>query len=113
MKKTRPLSQTPRCPISRRRFLAAGCAACAGATELVTSGIPAMASERSDTQRIRIVYSLHGETDPAITEDSRKIFEERLARLGRPGALVTLPLVADASRPPAIDFSPLFEPWEG
>ncbi|MBN2129176.1 MAG: hypothetical protein JW741_06750 [Sedimentisphaerales bacterium] len=48
------------CRVSRRRFLAAGCATCAGAAGLLSrpSRIPAASS--TGKVRIRIVYSLHG-----------------------------------------------------
>jgi len=48
------------CGMSRRRFLAAGCAACAGAAELFVNAAPVRAAETQGKVRIRIVYSLHG-----------------------------------------------------
>ncbi|MBN1509738.1 MAG: hypothetical protein JW955_23020 [Sedimentisphaerales bacterium] len=51
------------CPMSRRRFLAAGCGACVGATGLLT--IPArMASGGTGKVRIRIIYALHAVKQP-------------------------------------------------
>ena len=53
-----------RCNVSRRQFLAAGCAACAGAAPfLVRPGRVSAASEGGKV-RIRIIYSLHAETQP-------------------------------------------------
>jgi hypothetical protein len=45
--------------MSRRRFLAAGCAACAGAAELLVNPTPVLAEEDKTKVRIRIIYSLH------------------------------------------------------
>ncbi|MBN1855192.1 MAG: hypothetical protein JW829_20845 [Pirellulales bacterium] len=50
--------------MSRRGFLAAGCAACATATGIVASPRTARANQASDKPRIRIVYSLHGTKQP-------------------------------------------------
>ncbi len=50
----------PGCGISRRRFLAASCAACAGAAELFIKPGSVQAAEDKNKMRIRIVYSLHG-----------------------------------------------------
>jgi len=52
------------CDLSRRRFLAAGCAACAGATGLLAATTPARAAPENGKTRIRIVYSLHAEKQP-------------------------------------------------
>ncbi len=51
------------CRMNRRRFLAAGCAACAGAAGLLTGVTPAVASG-GKKMRIRIVYSLHAPVQP-------------------------------------------------
>jgi hypothetical protein len=48
------------CGMNRRRFLAASCAACAGAAELFIQPGPVQAKEDTGNLRIRIVYSLHG-----------------------------------------------------
>ncbi len=47
------------CGMNRRKFLAAGCAACAGAAGLALSVQPLRASEDREKLRIRVVYSLH------------------------------------------------------
>jgi hypothetical protein len=47
------------CPVSRRRFLASGCAACAGAVGLAAAG-SALGAAKAAKVRIRIVYALHG-----------------------------------------------------
>ena len=52
------------CEINRRRFLAAGCATCAGAMGLLATNRPARAAEESGKLRIRIVYSLHAVKQP-------------------------------------------------
>ncbi len=54
----------PGCGMSRRRFLASGCAACAGATGLLAPSSLTGAAERKGKFRIRIVYSLHAEVQP-------------------------------------------------
>jgi hypothetical protein len=46
--------------MSRRRFLATGCAACTGAAGLLTQSVPVYAAESKEKVRIRIVYALHG-----------------------------------------------------
>ena len=48
------------CGMSRRQFLTAGCAACAGAAKLLTGPGLLLAGENKKQVRIRIVYSLHG-----------------------------------------------------
>jgi len=48
--------------MSRRRFLAAGCAACAGAAGLLA--VPARAAPGSQKVRIRIIYALHAVKQP-------------------------------------------------
>ena len=52
------------CRLNRRRFLAAGCAACAGATGLWASKTPARAAQDGGKPRIRIIYSLHAVKQP-------------------------------------------------
>jgi len=47
------------CDLSRRRFLAAGCAACAGAAGLLAATTSARAARADRKTRVRIVYSLH------------------------------------------------------
>jgi len=52
------------CGLNRRRFLAAGCAACAGAAGLLT-GAPVLAAQAGGSKmRIRIIYSLHAPQQP-------------------------------------------------
>jgi len=46
--------------MSRRRFLTAGCAACAGAAELLINPGSVQSAEDKRKVRIRIIYSLHG-----------------------------------------------------
>ncbi len=63
MKKPTMLSGCACCDLNRRRFLAAGCAACAGATGLLA--VSASASQPAGAKaRIRIVYCLHAEKQP-------------------------------------------------
>jgi hypothetical protein len=53
------------CRMNRRRFLAAGCAACAGAAGLLTSPGPLLAAAAGGGKvRIRIVYALHAPVQP-------------------------------------------------
>jgi hypothetical protein len=60
MKTRNIISGCSGCGISRRRFLAASCAACAGAAELLINPSPVQAIENKAKVRIRIIYSLHG-----------------------------------------------------
>jgi hypothetical protein len=67
MKPSEMLSACACCSVSRRRFLAAGCAACAGATGLLSAGSlvqTAAASESQKKTRVRIIYALSGLTTP-------------------------------------------------
>ncbi|MCU0917282.1 MAG: hypothetical protein MUC88_22365 [Planctomycetes bacterium] len=50
--------------MNRRRFLAAGCAACAGATGLLTSPDNAFAARADGKMKIRIIYALHAAQQP-------------------------------------------------
>ena len=50
------------CPISRRKFLA-GCAACVGATGLLTKPVQSIAAQRGK-MRIQVIYSLHAVKQP-------------------------------------------------
>ncbi|MBN2475967.1 MAG: hypothetical protein JXB62_15250 [Pirellulales bacterium] len=52
------------CGVSRRRFLAAGCATCAGAVGLLGSRVSARAADDAPKTRIRIIYSLHAPKQP-------------------------------------------------
>jgi hypothetical protein len=52
------------CRMNRRRFLAAGCAACAGAAGLLTSPGDLFAAQAGGKMKIRIVYSLHAAQQP-------------------------------------------------
>ena len=47
------------CALSRRRFLAAGCAACAGAAGVLAPAARSRAAENDRKLRLRIIYSLH------------------------------------------------------
>jgi len=64
MKRLQLLSGCACCQMSRRRFLEAGCAACAGAAGLLASRSRALAAQESDKVRIRIVYALHAVKQP-------------------------------------------------
>ncbi len=57
-------SGCPGCSVSRRRFLAAGCGACAGAMGLAVGARPARAAEQDKKLKIRIIYSLHAVVQP-------------------------------------------------
>ncbi len=52
------------CGMDRRKFLAAGCAACAGAAGLLTARPAARGAQDGGKIRIRIVYSLHAAKQP-------------------------------------------------
>lgn len=47
------------CSLNRRRFLAAGCTACAGAAGLMAAGSSVRAADKPASPKVRIVYSLH------------------------------------------------------
>ncbi len=64
MKRFETLSLCACCPVTRRRFLAAGCAACTGATGLLAAGSPARAATETDKTRIRIIYALNAPVAP-------------------------------------------------
>ena len=61
---TKPILNTgcPGCPVSRRSFLAAGCAACVGAAGSLA--LPGRAHAAGSGPRIRVIYSLHAEKQP-------------------------------------------------
>jgi len=59
MKARKLISGCPCHPISRRRFLGAGCAACVGAAEFLAHPSTLLAAQSGTPVRIRIVYSLH------------------------------------------------------
>lgn len=52
------------CPLSRRGFLAAGCAACAGAVGLWTPGARAESAPANGKKKIRIIFALHAPKQP-------------------------------------------------
>ena len=60
MKTREVISGCPCCKVSRRRFLAAGCATCAGAAGLLARPSRVAGAPGTGKVRIRIVYSLHG-----------------------------------------------------
>jgi len=64
--KTRNLP--PRCPllrnVTRRGFLAAGCAACAGAGKVVSAAAGTGGGSSKSKVRVRIIYSLHAPVQP-------------------------------------------------
>jgi len=65
MKRLETFSACAGCPVSRRRFLAAGCAACVGATGLAGTTSLARAATGSDKKtRIRVLYALDGLKTP-------------------------------------------------
>ena len=71
MNRREPLSGCACCRMSRRRFLATGCAACAGAAGISASRPPARAAQDTgkvrthiDKVRIRIIYALHEVKQP-------------------------------------------------
>lgn len=47
------------CALNRRRFLASGCAACAGAAGLLAGSTRVRAAEDAGKMRIRLIYALH------------------------------------------------------
>lgn len=63
MKQNSMLSGCGCCGVSRRSFLASGCAACAGALGLAAPR-RAFAASAGTRPRISIIYSLHAETQP-------------------------------------------------
>ncbi|MBN1343935.1 MAG: hypothetical protein JXQ73_14725 [Phycisphaerae bacterium] len=80
------LSGCVACGISRRRFLATGCAACAGATGLLVSPSRTRAAEKGGKLKIRIIYSLHAEKQPGpdwpnVGFDFRPVMERITATL--------------------------------
>ena len=64
MKVRKSVSGCAHCDISRRQFLAAGCAACTGATALLTSSGRLHAAQDDKKVKIRIIYSLHSPKQP-------------------------------------------------
>ncbi len=85
-------SRCSRCPMNRRRFLAAGSAACAGLVGGLTVPAPLPGFQRRDPIRIRVVYALHGPQQtvpdwPNVGFDFRPVMERFDAALeaGCPG----------------------------
>ena len=64
MDKNKLVSGCACCTMNRRRFLAAGCAACAGAAGLLPNASPLFAASADRKMRIRIVYALHAPVQP-------------------------------------------------
>lgn len=58
MNRLETLSACAGCPVSRRQFLLAGCAACAGATGLSVGARRARAATGTEPTRVRIIYAL-------------------------------------------------------
>jgi dethiobiotin synthetase len=54
-----------------------------------------------------IVFNHYPPSDAVIRDDALRIFRDKLAELGRPGALVEIPEI-DLRQIPDIDFSPIF-----
>ena len=72
------------CRMNRRRFLAAGCATCAGTAGLLTGSRPALAARDSDRKmRLRIVYSLHAPVQPGPDWPNKGFdFRPHMERIG-------------------------------
>jgi len=64
MKMRKSVSVCACCGMSRRQFLAAGCAACTGAAGLLSNASRLHAAQDERKMRIRIVYSLHAPKQP-------------------------------------------------
>ncbi|MGE5609994.1 MAG: hypothetical protein ACM359_12120, partial [Bacillota bacterium] len=52
------------CGMSRRRFMATGCAACVGAAGVLAGSRVSRAAADNGKVRIRVVYSLHAVKQP-------------------------------------------------
>ena len=63
MLRSRQISGCACCAMSRRGFLA-GCATCAGAMIVPTTGLAATVSPQPKQKRIRVIYSLHADVQP-------------------------------------------------
>jgi dethiobiotin synthetase len=59
-----------------------------------------------------IAYNLESSADPAIVDDSRRLFRRSLEKEGFPNLVIDIPLRDSASPADPIDFSPLFSPLE-
>ena len=64
MKTRKSISGCACCGVSRRQFLAAGCAACSGAVGLLANSGQLLAARDERKMRIRIIYSLHAPKQP-------------------------------------------------
>jgi hypothetical protein len=64
MKTRKSISGCACCGVSRRQFLAAGCAACTGAVGLLANTERLNAAQNDSKMRIRIIYSLHAPKQP-------------------------------------------------
>lgn len=64
MKTRKSISGYACCGVSRRQFLAAGCAACTGAVGLLANTERLHAAQNDSKLRIRIIYSLHAPKQP-------------------------------------------------
>ena len=64
MKTHKSISGCACCGVSRRQFLAAGCAACTGAAGLLANSGLLHAAQDERKMRIRIIYSLHAPKQP-------------------------------------------------
>ncbi|MDT8302140.1 MAG: hypothetical protein RQ760_11700 [Sedimentisphaerales bacterium] len=64
MKTRKSISGCACCGVSRRQFLAAGCAACTGAVGLLSKTERLNAAQNNSKMRIRIIYSLHAPKQP-------------------------------------------------
>lgn len=88
MRSQESLSGCACCDMNRRRFLAAGCAACAGAAGLMAATRSARAAPADRKVRVRIVYSLHavkqpGPDWPNVGFDFEPVMKRIESELGR------------------------------
>jgi len=83
MKMRKSVSGCSCCGVSRRQFLAAGCAACAGVAGFLANSGRLHADQDDGKERIRIIYSLHapkqpGQDWPNIGFDFRPVMKRHL-----------------------------------
>jgi hypothetical protein len=64
MKEDFAFSSCSKCVVSRRGFIAAGCAACAGATGLFTSPSRSFAAAEGGKLKLQVIYALHAVKQP-------------------------------------------------
>lgn len=103
MKPLPTLSGCSCCGVSRRQFLASGCAACAGAAGLLALGKPVQAADDAKKMKIRILYSLHGVKQtgpdwPNVGFDFQPVMDRFNAELAK--ACPTLELIPSLANGP-------------